>query len=182
MHGLYSRRGVISAVIGSVALMVAACGRGALSPTAPTPAPLRSTPVVPGMQWNLTKTLTAASGPAECIRDITQMNVGAETQWLLEIERAGETVLLTVIERGTPTNRDQYTGTIADDMITIPARGFHGTAWCGPTGPVTFYGTYHISGRLLDGGRELNAAEDLVVVLATGQTLDVHFDWRATPP
>src|SRR5262245_3256784 len=103
----------------------AACsGAPSSAPTAPTatqvaPVPVpASQPTVGVNQWNLTTTLSRATGLAGCVVDISHMHVGdSYRSWVLEIERSGTSVHLVYFDFYNPRDRYEYDGTIDGDTL-----------------------------------------------------------------
>jgi hypothetical protein len=94
----------------SIPLSLAGCdGDSSVQPTAATsgasPAPVtpRSDPgqtSLPGERWNLTTTLRSVSGPDVCWVPAT--NIGKSTDWLMAIQRSGESIHLVYDVRNFP--------------------------------------------------------------------------------
>jgi hypothetical protein len=174
-------------------LGLAGCaGPSAGLPTAPTSAPSSpsspSSPVLPtspstvaGERWNLTTTLSSATGPEGCVVGISHMRVGdSYGAWQLAIERSGESVHLVVFDSGNPSDRYQYDGTIVGGLLTVPPKSFSSAGWCG--GRVEFTGENSVLGRFSEDGHALTAQEVDSLRLSTGEIVTLHYDWRATQP
>jgi hypothetical protein len=129
----------------------------------------------------LTTTLRAAEGPAGCVVDISGTHVGGSNDWLMTIERSGESVHLDVYDVRDLTQYDEYEGTVVADVLTVPLNRFSGAGWCGERGGrVAFHGENHVSGRFSADGHSLTAEEDVSFQLNSGETLSLHYDWSAT--
>src|SRR5688572_30184523 len=95
-------------------------------PVASPPTP----PAVPAGSWNLTTTLTSATGPQQCAVDISHMHVGESyADWLLTIDRSGESVHLVVSDLRTPSQQYEYQGTVVGDLLAATIRNPPGAAW-----------------------------------------------------
>jgi hypothetical protein len=163
----------------SVALtaVLAGCGGSSVVPTAPTstqpPAPGST---VVGERWNLTTTLRSITGPDDC-NVVTTAEVGESFSWLMVIERSGESVRLFVSLVDDPLARDEYQGTVLEDVLTAAIKSRPGTTICGDS----MHGVVaeaRVSGRFsADGtftGEELKSYQ-----FRSGEASNAYFEWTA---
>jgi hypothetical protein len=156
------------------------------SPVVPTtsasrvPAPPPPPTTAAGEHWNLTTTLRSDSGPTTCVEDITHMFVGHSANWLMTIERFGDSVHLVVADVVDPNYRLTYEGTVVADVLTVPLNTYSSAGWCRERGRVEFSGETQVSGRFSGDGRALTAKEVTRLQLTSGEALNFHFEWTAT--
>ena len=156
--------------------ILAGCGSSLpVPPTAPTSAPSpASWPTVAGERWNLTATVRSITGPEACISDAARMTIGQSFSWLMTIERSGESIHLIVSEVDDPSERQEYEGTVVDEILTAATKSSTGrTSSC--------EGRFesHVSGRFSGDGRALTAEDVKSVQLSSGETFRAYYAWSA---
>lgn len=169
----------------SVGLLVAGCGSGSsVPPTAPTstasPAPVPPRPdpgLVAGERWNLTTTLTSLSGPEVCWAPRT--NIGRSIDWLMAIQRSGQSIHLLYDVRNYPSDHVEHVGTVVANDFTASSESWPGSFMCGEARS-DYRFEANVSGRFSADGRTLTAAEVWSYRLTSGETVSFHFDWNAT--
>ena len=183
-----ARRTLVHAAL-TLAVGLAGCdGSPSVLPAAPTstalPVASPATPLaVPAGSWNLTTTLTSATGPQQCAVDISHMHVGQSyADWLLTIDRSGDSVYLVVSDLRNPSERYEYEGTVVGDVLAATIRNPAGAGWCGGRfgGRVTFRGESNLAGRFSADGRTLTAdVVESIRLDASGEVIGLHYAWRA---
>jgi hypothetical protein len=161
------------------AVLTGCGGSSSVLPTAPTstqsPAP---EPTVAGERWNLTTTLKSFTGPEAC-NVIMTARIGESFSWLVTIERSGESVHLIVADADDPSDRDEYEGSVVEDVLTAAINGRSGRTVCGGA-MVEVFGETHVSGRFSGDGRSLTAEELKSYQFSTGKLSRFYYDWNAT--
>ena len=172
-----------------LAVALASCNsHSSVLPTAPS----STSPQVPargpiaGERWNLTTTLTSATGPEGCVLDLagSDLSIGQSSDWQMAVERSGESIHLVVYEADDPSDRFDYQGTAVAGVLTILSSftGFTRSGWCGGErgGQVAFRTKLEISGRFSSDGHTLTAREVVSSEHSSGGTFIFRYDWNAT--
>jgi hypothetical protein len=167
------------------ALGAAGCeGHSTILPSMPTAIPSTETPpapVTPGQRWSLTTTLRTAIGPQGCAVDLSHMLIGQSSDWLMTVERSGESLHLVVSDIRDPTYRFEYEGTVVADVFVAAIKAPSGAGYCGERGGrVEFSGETHISGRFSGDGHALTAEQVDSLRFNSGETLSLRYDWSGT--
>ncbi len=150
------------------------------TPTAPTPTP-SSQPTLAGGQWNLTTTLSAATGPAGCVVDISHFHVGdSYRSWVLEVQRSGQAAHLVYFDFFNPSDRYEFDGAVVGGVLEVPLRTGSSAGYCGQKGGrVEFSFEGYVSGRFSEDGSTLTAEEFQSLRLTSGEAITFHYDWVA---
>jgi hypothetical protein len=152
--------------------------------TTPTVVPSVATPpaaTVTGQLWSLTTTLRTATGPQGCAVDLSHMHLGQSSNWLMTIERSGESLHLVVSDIRDPAYRYEYEGTLVADVFAAAIPNPSGAGYCGERGGrVEFSAETHVSGRFSGDGHSLTAEQVDSLRFNTGETLSLRYDWSAT--
>ena len=148
-----------------------------VSPTAPS-APAAA---VTAERWSLTTTYLGAHGGEAC-PGLGSPPVGAATQWTLTIDRAGERLVLSLVNHSNLSDRPAYSGTTDGEAFTVTTGVGGGTGMICGDARVGFRDEARVTGRFADGGRSLEADEVYSTWLESGATLTWHSKWHATRP
>jgi hypothetical protein len=169
-------------------LLLAGCGGdSSVQPTAATsrasPAPVtpRSDPgqtSLPGERWKLTTTLRSVSGPDVCWVPAT--NIGKSTDWLMAIQRSGESIHLVYDVRNFPFPDVNHVGKVVAHDVVATSEGWTGAYGCGGV-RYEFRFEANMVGRFSAGGGALAGREVWSYRLTSGETVRMHFDWSAIP-
>ena len=169
-------------------LMVGCNSYSNVPPTAPssTSPPASATGAITGERWNLTTTLTSATGPEGCVLDLagSDTSIGQSSDSQMAVERSGESIHLVIYEPDDPTDRFDYKGTVVADVLTVLRNftGFTRSGWCGGErgGRVEFRTQQEIVGRFSSDGHTLTAREVVSSEHSSGGTFIFQYDWSAT--
>ena len=143
-----------------LALGLAGCNSYSnMLPSAPssTPPPMPGTGAIVGERWNLTTTLTSATGPEGCVLDLagSDIYIGQSSDSQMAVERYGESIHLVIYEADDPTDRFDYKGTVVAGVLKVVRSfpGFTRSGWCGGErgGRVAFRTEQEILGRFTSG-------------------------------
>ena len=154
------------------------------SSTSPSPPP-PATGTIAGERWNLTTTLTSATGPEGCVLDLagSGLYIGQSSDWQMAVERSEGSIHLVVYEADDPTDRFDYKGTVVAGVLTVLRNfaGFTRSGWCGGerAGQVAFRTEQEILGRFSSDGRTLTAQEVVSSEHSSGGTFIFRYDWSA---
>ena len=154
-------------------------------PTAPTssaaPAPVPAQ--IPGERWNLTVVFRSVSGsPAACVSSYSEY-VRLSYDWLMAIQRSGESMVLIYDVGNVGEGLTQYAGTAVGKEFTAARATGNGNGRIFCSGGQTFDArsdSSQVSGRFSDDGRTLTATEVGSYRLASGETLTFRSDWTAS--
>jgi hypothetical protein len=146
------------------------------APTAPQPSP-GTVATVSGERWNLTTTVTSATGPDVCAAALLA-NLGKSHEWLMVLQLSPGAIRLFVSDASTPTDRWQYDGTTLADQFSAALPGSSGYWLCG-SARFDYRSEDHILGRFSQDGRALTGEEVDSYQLTTGETLSLHYEWNA---
>jgi hypothetical protein len=174
------RAQMMAVALAALTAVLAGCGdSSSVLPTAPTstqpPAP---EPTVAGERWNLTTTLKSFTGPEAC-NVIMKARIGESFSWLVTIERSGDSVHLIVADADDPSDRDEYEGTVVEDVLMAAIKGRSGRTVCGGS-MVEVFSEAHVSGRFSGDGRSLTAEELTSYQFSFGELARFYYDWNAT--
>jgi hypothetical protein len=169
-------------------LLLAGCGGdSSVQPTAATsresPAPVtpRSDPgqtSLPGERWKLTTTLRSVSGPDVCWVPAT--NIGTSTDWLMAVQRSGESIHLVYDVRNFPFPDVNHVGKVVAHDVVATNEGWTGAYGCGGV-RYEFRFEAKMVGRFSADGDALTGREVWSYRLTSGETVRMHFDWSAIP-
>jgi hypothetical protein len=149
-----------------------------LSPAVPAPAPTPGS----GERWNLTVVFGAVTGgPAACVSSYTKY-LGLSYDWLLEIQRSGQSMILIYDVSNVAEGLTQYAGTAVGDQFTAARATGNGNLRLFCSGGQAFdaRSDSQVSGRFSADGRTLTATEVGSLRLASGETLTFRSDWTAS--
>lgn len=169
-------------------LLLAACGGNSSVP--PTAATSRASPAsvaarpdpgqtsLPGERWKLTTTLRSVSGPDVCWVPAT--NIGKSTDWLVAIQRSGESIHLIYDVRNFPFVDVNHVGKVVAQKVVATSEGWTGAYGCGGVRH-EFRFEANLVGRFSADGSGLSGKEVWSYRLTSGETVKMHFDWSAIP-
>jgi hypothetical protein len=154
-------------------------------PTAPTssaaPAPVPAQ--IPGERWNLTVVFRSVSGsPAACVSRYSEY-LGLSYDWLMAIQRSGESMVLIYDVGNVGEGLTQYAGTAVGKEFTAARATGNGNGRIFCSGGQTFDArsdSSQVSGRFSDDGRTLTTTEVGSYRLTSGETLTFQSEWTAS--
>ena len=168
-------------------ISASACGGGNSTaiPTAPTSSAFHA-PVpaqIPGERWSLTVVFKSVSGsPAACVSKYSEY-LGVSYDWLMAIERSGESMALIYDVGDDADGLTQYAGTAVGKEFTAARATGNGNLRIFCSGGQTFDARSEpsqVSGRFSDDGRVLTATEVGSIRLTSGETFTFRSDWTAS--
>jgi hypothetical protein len=164
-----------------------ACSDGNIAaiPTAPTssvaPAPVPAQ--IPGERWSLTVVFKSVSGsPAACVSKYSE-HLGQSYDWLMAIQRSGESMALVYDVGDVAEGLTQYAGTAVGKDFTAARATGNGNLRIFCSGEQTFDARSEpsqVSGRFSDDGRVLTATEVGSIRLMSGETFTFRSDWTGS--
>jgi hypothetical protein len=177
-------------------ISASACSGGNRTTTSPSPMPTAiptaptssaaAAPVpaqIPGERWNLTVVFRSVSGsPAACVSRYSEY-LRLSYDWLMAIQRSGESMVLIYDVGNVGEGLTQYTGTAVGKEFTAARATGNGNGRIFCSGGQTFDArsdSSQVSGRFSDDGRTLTATEVGSYHLTSGETLTFQFDWTAS--
>jgi hypothetical protein len=176
-----------SCVFGWQVLLAGCAGDSSVQPMAATsrtsPAAIAARPdpgqaSLPGKRWRLTTTLRSVSGPDVCWAPAT--NIGKSADWLLAIQRSGESVRLVYDVRNFPFVDVNHVGKVVAHEVVASSEGWTGAFACGDV-RYEFRFEANVVGRFSADGAALTAEEVWSYRLTSGETVKMQFDWGAIP-
>jgi hypothetical protein len=109
------------------------------------------------------------------------MRPGTSADWLMTVERSGESIRLMVSDLQNPAEREEYDGTVKSDVLTVPVEVSSSAGYCGARGGRGEYQSQsELVGRFSDQGQVLTADEVYALRFTSGETLTYRLEWRAT--
>jgi hypothetical protein len=171
-------------------ISASACSSGNSTTTSPSPtptarptAPASSSAQIPGERWSLTVVIKSVSGsPAACVSSYSEY-LGLSYDWLMAIQRSGESMALIYDVGDDAYGLTQYAGTAVGKEFTAARATGNGNLRIFCSGGQTFdarSGPSQVSGRFSDDGRALTATEVGSIRLTSGETLTFRSDWTAS--
>jgi hypothetical protein len=170
-------------------ISASACSGGNSTTTSPSPMPtaIATAPApipaqIPGERWSLTVVFKSVSGsPAACVSSYSQY-LGLSYDWLMAIQRSGESMVLIYDVGNVGEGLTQYAGTAVEKQFTAARATGNGNGRIFCSGGQTFdvrSDSSQVSGRFSDDGRTLTATEVGSYRLTSGETLTFRSDWTA---
>jgi hypothetical protein len=171
-----------------LALGLAGCtSHSSLLPTTPSSiSSVASAPVpaqIPGERWSLTVVFKSVSGsPAACVSKYSEY-LGLSYDWLMAIQRSGESMVLIYDVGNVAEGLTQYAGTAVGEEFTAARATGNGNLRIFCSGGQTFDArseSSQVSGRISDNGRLLTATEVGSIRLMSGETFTFRSEWTAS--
>jgi hypothetical protein len=106
-------------------------------------------------------------------------NIGTSTDWLMAIQRSGESIRLVYDVRNFPFLDVTHAGKVMADDVVAASEGWSGAFGCGGV-RYEFRFKAKVAGRFSADGRTLSGAEVWSYRLTSGDTVSLHFDWSAS--
>ncbi len=157
--------------------------RSPVPPTAliSTPSPTDHSPTpgtVGGEGWNLTTRFTSVTGPGMCVSG-SYKNIGQSRDWLMTIQRSGESIDLATSAVSDPTEVYAFAGTEVADELSATSAIYPGATLCGGS-RFDYRADWRVSGRFSPDGHALTAEEVDSYQLTSGETLVFRYEWSAS--
>jgi hypothetical protein len=107
-------------------------------------------------------------------------NIGTSTDWLMAIQRSGESIHLTYDVRNFPLLDVNHAGTVVAQEVVATSEGWTGAFACGGV-RYEFRFEANVAGRFSADGGALTGKEVWAYRLTSGETVKMNFDWSAVP-
>jgi len=180
-----SKKHALCAVLLLISASACSGGNSTAIPTAPTssvaPAPVPAQ--IAGERWSLTVVFKSVSGsPAACVAKYSEY-LGLSYDWLMAIQRSGESMALIYDVDNVAEGLTQYAATAVGKEFTATRATGNGNLRIFCSGGQTFDARSEpsqVSGRFSDDGRVLTATELGSIRLMSGETFIFRSDWTAS--
>jgi hypothetical protein len=111
---------------------------------------------------------------------VTATNIGKSADWLMAVQRSGESVRLVYDVRNFPFVDVNHVGKVVADEVVATSEGWTGAHACDGV-RYEFRFEANMVGRFSPDGGALSGKEVWSYRLASGETVTMHFDWSAVP-